>query len=407
MIHLWVPPRRSSHIWSGLWITLSAGFHSLLCKILSLCLHVDSRSSSEFLEVIQSLCSRAMCKWHQQTIHIFGPPTATPDTRLNFMQIISIFCQQNWVLFQTPSMWTSFVHAPCHPSTTKAVNCGSLSPLMFAFRISFIKNMISYGRGTDYVMFLNSTQARSNILFLACGLRVATSKMTAGFYGPEIVPTSFARCCHLSQLFGFCSQGPKVEMHSCLSNNDAPLLLCTLLCPCFLRYIIYSTSTEPWKEERKTFWKTRVIGWGMGGESLFDSLALTRKRLHCPRVERLHGEAVGPAFFRPFLSHIPMRRWKRRARASFGWSINLATAKPLSRECQTVNYALRTIKETGKFLLDASSSPSLSALLRLQEVFLSVSLSLKLASQLQSEHRTLLSHLSATPLWWPSMCDVH
>ena len=67
---------------------------------------------------------------------------------------------------------------------------------------------------------------------------------------------------------------------------------------------------------------------------------------------------------------------------------------PLSRECQTVNYALRTIKETGKFLLDASSSPSLSALLRLQEVFLSVSLSLKLASQLQSEHRTLLCPLT-------------
>ena len=35
-----------------------------------------------------------------------------------------------------------------------------------------------------------------------------------------------------------------------------------------------------------------------------------------------------------------------------------------------------------------------SALLRLQEVFLSVSLSLKLASQLQSEHRTLLCPLT-------------
>ena len=80
-----------------------------------------SRSSFEFLEVIQSLCSGAMYKWNQQTIHIFGPPT--PATRLNFMQIISIFCQPIWVLFQTPSMWTSFVHAPCHPSTTKAVNC--------------------------------------------------------------------------------------------------------------------------------------------------------------------------------------------------------------------------------------------------------------------------------------------
>ena len=135
------------------------------------------------------------------------------------MQIISIFCQQNWVLFQTPSMWTSFVHAPCHPSTTKAVNCGSLSSDVCIQ--DFLHQKHDFIRQRDG---LCNAFKGSNILFLTCGLRVATSKMTAGFYCPEIVPTSFARCCHLSQLFCFCSQGPKVEMHSCLSNNDAPLL---------------------------------------------------------------------------------------------------------------------------------------------------------------------------------------
>ena len=70
-------------------------------------------------------------------------------------------------------------------------------------------------------------------------------------------------------------------------------------------------------------------------------------------------------------------------------SLNSASAKPLWRECQTVNYAPCPIKETGKFFLDASS-PCFARPPSPSQITGSVSLSSNLARQLRSEHSTLL-----------------
>ena len=96
-------------------------------------------------------------------------------------------------------------------------------------------------------MFLKETLAIS-CFWLAVSelprLRAPTAeqcKWTAEFYCPEIVPTSFARCCHSSKLFGFAL---KIQRLNCTPayRTWRTSILSTLLCPCFLRYIIYSTS---------------------------------------------------------------------------------------------------------------------------------------------------------------------
>ena len=74
-------------------------------------------------------------------------------------------------------------------------------------------------------------------------------------------------------------------------------------------------------------------------------------------------------------------------------SLNSASAKPLWRECQTVNYAPCQFKETGKFFLDASSPPPCPS-----QITGSVSPALPEVGKPAAKRAQYPPHLSATPL---------
>ena len=175
-------------------------------------------------------------------------------------------------------------------------------------------------------------------------------------------------------------------------------------CPCFLWYIIYSWSKALEEERRKTFSKQGVIGWGMRGKTFVWQFS-THAEEAAPMSSWAIARRQSARSFSDDASHTFQWADENPGPKAFSRSLNLASAKLLSRECQTVNYAPAPLKKLEKFFpwcIIAPCPPS--------QITGSVSLYTKLASQLRSAHSTLLTfrqHRFGGQSCVTSHCPIH